>query len=126
MRFVKAHIIELGLVIAFIVFAAFLISANRDLRQANKQMKKENRDLAKENNSLKAMNDDLLKEVSKRDEIINKSTIIYDSLRFKLDELNNRNIITNYETYHTVTNLDLNGQIELLTRYITEADSIQR
>lgn len=89
-------------------------------------MKQQNRNLARQNEKLQAANAILLDEVAKRDMRIAQATAVYDSLHHTLQHLNNKNLITTYETYSVVSNLDLDGQLRLLTDFLSRADSLGR
>lgn len=113
-------------VLAFGITTFLLVSANSDLRKENRNLKKENKVYEATNKRLKTSNDSIQSDINSRDKVIAQSTLIFDSLKTKLAELNNRKIVTNYESYNTVSNLSLDGQISLLSRYLAEADSLTK
>lgn len=91
-------------------------------RREIRQIKQDNKFLKKENLDLKEQNGLLLEKVANRDSLVKRSMLTMDSLKITLQELNKHNIVKVYENYHTVTTLDLDGQIDLLTRFISSAE----
>lgn len=129
-NYIKSHPVNVALsilfVLAFGVTTFFLISSNSDLRQENREMKQQNKDLAKANEVLLSTNVQLQSDIEKRNEVIEKSTVVYDSLQKKLIQLNDKRIVTNFPNHNTISTLDLDEQILLLSTYINTADSIGR
>lgn len=112
--------------VVFLSVGVWLFFNNKHFRTEAREYKRENESLRAANDSLHTLNDSLSKHNEALDKKIAAGTVIYDSLRTKLQELNNKSIITVYEDYHTVTSLDLDGQIKFLSGFLSEADSIPR
>lgn len=119
----RLSILLLAVVIGF---AVFMFISNRGLRQDISGLKKENKELNTYNEELHKANKSLKDAISIRDEKIRAGTVIYDSLKTTLENLNNQKIVTINEGIRTVSNLDLDGQIKLLSGFLSEADSISR
>jgi peptidoglycan hydrolase CwlO-like protein len=120
------HYILIVIGVGVIILVSWIAVANRSLRQDVKDLKKENKELQQANKSLHEKNDSLAKEILNRNEQIQKGTVIFDSLKTTLQQLNNQNIVTIHENFTTVNALDLNGQLEFLARFIAKADSLSR
>lgn len=124
--YIKEKPVNIALAVVFIASLGLCVFFLITERSENRLLKKYNVQIQAENTQLKEANASILNEVKIKDEIIRKSTVVYDSLKTTLEKINQKNIVTNYATYHTVTNLDLNGQIDLLSSYLSEADSLGR
>lgn len=108
-------------VLAFGITTFFLTSSNRDLRKENREAKRENKVLHEENKMLHKENSILDESIAKRDHKDSVAAIEFDSLKTKLANINKHNIVTTYENYSTVTDLDLDGDIKFLSGFIERA-----
>lgn len=104
-------------IIVLLGVLAFSTNNNRKLRQENEVLSEASAMLLKENEKLS-------KQVAERDTVIKQSTLVYDSLKITLEDLN-KNIVPKYAPFSVVDRLDLGGQIQLLTDYISQADSLR-
>lgn len=93
--------------------------------------RKENRELKRDSKAKEEMiqayqkaNVKLKEQVAERDSFIVKTTGELTALKCELQDINNKGIVTNYETYSTVRNLSLDGHIQLLSDYLSAADSL--
>lgn len=109
--------------IGTIIFGAI---SNRGLRYEIRDLKAENVIKQAAIDSLHTENDQLEKALQDSEEKIAHGTVIYDSLKTTLENLNNQKIVTINAGIRTVSNLDLDGQIKLLSGFLSEADSISR
>lgn len=120
----KNYIIAIG--ISFLIggTGSFFIFAF-PAKKSNREIKKEIKSI-KDSFKLSELKVDSLNNViNKRDELDNIRNIRLDSLKTKLEKLNNKNIITTHDTYTTVTNLNLSGDIKFLSGFV-DSSAISR
>jgi len=123
--YLKIFLITLASVMGFVVM--FSMISNAQYRSENRELKKDIKRLEIVNQELSNRSDSLVLAslVRVRDDSVRMAQV--SKLKEKLESLNNRNIVTVYEDYHTVTNLDLDGDISLLSRFLDAAkDSASR
>lgn len=110
----------------FLGLGIWLFFNNAHFRADAKALRQENVQLRSANDSLHGLNKRLTAVNDSLDCKISTGIANFDSLKTKLEELNNRNIVTVHENYTTVTNLDLDGDIRFLSRYLSQKDNPQR
>jgi hypothetical protein len=122
------HIILIVLWAGILTIMGWILFVNAQYRQDHRDLQARYDELEKENMRLVHWSDSLVLSAIGRLKEDSIMTVQVEALKDKLEYLNNKNIVTVYETYSTVTALDLDGDIEFLSRYVGAAaeDTLSR